>query len=190
MKKIFKNKIFWIAAVVIILGIGGFALVRSQQDSKKQDASNNESSNSGAKPNEKTDNPPAEDSQGQSSVGQTTINTSVSELAGVSLTAYLNREATTSQDGKTTIPADSISISFYMPVGVYSIQKLNISGWQDVATNNNYSGHGGLSVPNVASPEDNISYRVIKIENGTAKSVSKTFIVKRSDLSGGIKTYN
>jgi len=193
MKKLLKNKVFWIILVIVILllGVGGFVLVQNQNKQRSEEKAKEEGKSNNAKPTEKTDNPPKDDTQNQNgTVGQTVVNSSLGNLSDVSLTAYLNREASTSLDGKTTIPANSISISFYMPAGVYSIQKLIGSSWQDVATNNNYPGHGGLSVPNLSPSEDNISYRVIKIENGTAKSVSKTFIVKRSDLSDGMKTYN
>jgi hypothetical protein len=59
-----------------------------------------------------------------------------------------------------------------------------------VATSINYPGHGGLMASFAGPTEDNINYRVLKIENNTVKLISKTFVVKRADMSAGYKTYN
>lgn len=188
MKKIFKNKYFIGAMIVVVLAGIGFGVYKVQQNNNKDKT---EEKKDEATPTIKTDNPPAETTENQDGQpGQTVVNPNLGILNGVSLTVYLNRVATTSVDGKTTIPANSITAYFYMEPGVYSVQKLVSANWQDVATNNNYPGHGGLVIPFIGPTEDNVSYRVIKIENGTAKSVSKTFIVRRADLSSGMKTYS
>lgn len=192
MKRLLKNKYFIGAVIAALLAVTGFAVYKVQQDFKKQDPGQNTTNESKeVTPTVKTDNPPAETTQNQDNgTGQTVVNSNLGTLSGVSVTVYLNKTATTSLDGKTSIPANSMTAYFYMEPGVYSVQKLVGAGWQDVATNNNYPGHGGLAVPYLGPTEDNVSYRVVKIENGTAKSVSKTFIVRRSDLSSGSKTYN
>lgn len=190
MKKLLKNKYFVVAVALIILGGGGFVVYKTRQNAQKQEeekkAEEQKSENYEKGENLPEESPDAFKSQG----GTTTVQSNIGVLSEASLTVYLNREETTSSDGKTIIPANSISPYFYLPSGVYSVQKLISGNWQDVATNINYPGHGGLPVPVLGPSEDNVSYRVLKTENGTAKLASKTFVVKRSDLSGGAYTYN
>ena len=191
MKKLLKNKYFIVAVALIVLGGGAFAAVKSKQKVQKQNEEKKAEEQKKQDETGKQDNPPKESSDAyKSQGGTTTIQSNMGTLSDASLTVYLNRQESTSLDGKTTIPANSISSYFYLPSGVYSVQKMVNGVWQDVATNINYPGHGGLSVPVIGPGEDNVSYRALKTENGVAKSVSKTFVVKRSDLTGGVYTYN
>lgn len=190
MKKLLKNRYFIVVVILLILGGGVFAVVKNQQKTKKQEEEKKaeEQKKEGYEKGDNLPNEPAGAYQSQG--GTTTIQSNLGTLSEVSLTVYLNRQESKSLDGKTTISANSMSPYFYLPSGVYSVQKMTSGTWQDVATNINYPGHGGLSVPVINPGEDNVSYRALKTENGVAKSVSKTFIVKRSDLSGGVYTYN
>jgi hypothetical protein len=191
MKKIFKNKVIVIAILFALLGVGGFVYYRIQLAGKKtiNNIATQEQGKEGAA-TEKTDNPPSENVTPETSTTTETTNTAVGILTEVSLTAYLQTEDTTSQDGKTTVLAGSIMPYFYLPGGIYTVQKLVGATWKDVASSVNYPGHGGLLASFAGPTEDNISYRVLKIEGGTTKAVSKTFVVKRADFSGNIKSYN
>lgn len=194
MKKLLKNKIFTITFIALIiagLGIGGYFLYAGNKKKTDEEKTQEEGKANIDTTTEKTDNQTDEVAKPESTGEPTpTVNTAVGELKEVSLTVYLVMENTTSQDGKTTVSAGSITPYFYLPGGIYSVQKLVGTNWQDVATSINYPGHGGLQVSSAGPTEDNINYRVLKIEGGTVKSVSKTFIVKRADMSTGYKTYN
>lgn len=187
-----KKKLPIIAGVVSLVLVVGFGIyfVKTKSKSAENKSTDSQTETKKATSTEKTDNPPSTETQTQSDAKTPTVNSSVPQLNGVSLTVYLYTEQTTSQDGKTTIPANSIFPSFYMEAGTYSAQKLISGSWVDVATGIKYAGHGGLSVPYIKPAEDNVSYRLIKIENDTAKGISKTFTVTRSDLTAGMKTYN
>lgn len=193
MKKIFKKVWFWVGIIVLIAIIAsGFYLVKGKQMLNK-DVEKKQSTGTGENVStEKTDAGVTEETVNPDEGKPTPeVNTGLSELSGVTLTAYLIKEATTSVDGKTTIPANSIQPYFYpQGAGVYSIQKFSGSSWIDVASNVSYPGHGGIAGAFTGSTEDNISYRVVKIENNKAAAVSKTFTILRSDLASGVKTYN
>lgn len=190
MKKIFENKVIIIAVILAILGVGGYALYRVQSAKKSKDDTAKTQVTADKGGSEKTDNPPTEILGPGSTETTPTTNTNIGVLSDVSLTVYLQAESTTSQDGKTKIAAGSIIPYFYLPGGVYTVQKMVGVTWKDVATNINYPGHGGLLASFAGPTEDNISYRVLKIEGGTTKAISKTFVVKRAEISGGTKTYN
>lgn len=188
-----KNIILLAVALILVSGTG-FAVVKNQKKITapltKEESNKDEQTNM-PKTNEKGDNAPQESTQPVSTNQPTpTMNTAVRELADVTLTVYMINDPITSQDGKTTVPAGSLTPYFYLPSGLYSVQKLSGSNWADVATSINYPGHGGLSVTYAFPAEDNISYRVLKIEAGKVTAVSKTFVVKRADITGGVKTYN
>jgi hypothetical protein len=196
MKKLFKNKKTWaVGGVVLLLLVGVTAFYLYRNNSKKKEADNSAATQEAGKSNEDKGDATADATNSEKDYqtvgGETpTVTTTVGTLSEVSLTVYLATEASTSQDGKTTIPAGSITPYFYLPSGVYSVQKLTGGVWKDVATNIQYPGHGGLAAGYTTATEDNISYRTLKIENNIVKSISKTFVVKRSDLSSGSKTYN
>lgn len=184
-----KHLVFTLIALLVIFSFGA-VLVKNQkkitgnkQESQTQTQENGDSreavETSGLGQVEKSSNP-----------ATPTVNTSVAELKDVSLTAYLVRDAITSADGKTSINAGSITPYFYAPSGLYSVQKLSGKDWTDVATSINYPGHGGLAAGTVGSNEDSINYRMLKIENSKVTAISKTFTVNRSDLAGGVFTYN
>lgn len=195
MKKIFKRKKSWIIlAAVLLLLVGGvsFYLYRNnlkKREDEKMKAAQEEGKFSEEKGDDLADPGSENDYQ---TIGGTTpsVTSQVETLGEVSLTVYFQSGATTSQDGKTTIPAGSLAPYFYLPSGIYSVQKLTGGVWKDVATNIQYPGHGGLAAGYTGPSEDNVSYRVLKIEGSTVKSISKTFVVKRSDLNEGVKTYN
>lgn len=191
-----KNIILLGVALILVFGTG-FAIVKNQkkfvtpiknEESKKEEeikATDKETTN------EKSDNAPADTKPLSTNQPTPTVNTAVNELKGVTLTIYLITDPIISQDGKTTVAKDSITPYFYPDgSGVYSVQKLSGSNWVDVATSINYPGHGGISAAYAGPAEDDINYRVLKIESGKINAVSKTFVVKRSDLTGGVKTYN
>jgi hypothetical protein len=195
MKKFLKIKYLVIAAgVLLILLAGGFIYIKNKKENKVNtpEAKTEQPATNDQKTIEKTDNPQAEVPKNPDEGKPTpVINNSVGSLDGVFLTAYLYSNSTTSMDGKTTVPANSIQpYLFPQGSGVYSVQKLSGTSWLDVASNISYSGHGGIAGAYAGPSEDNINYRLVKIENGKAVSISKTFVVKRSDLSGGVKTYN
>jgi cytoskeletal protein RodZ len=195
MKNLQNKNLAVIVAVVLMLGVGVFAAIKNQKSPNKTESQKSESQQNQAVNSEgKTDTPP----DVKEDPVQTTPNSTPTKVptagagvvSDVTLTVYLNNQATTSQDGKTTIPAGSLLPYFYVPSGIYSIQKLSSATWVDVASNINYPGHGGISAQQAGPAEDNISYRVLRLEGGVVKDVSKTFVVKRSDLQGGFKTYN
>lgn len=196
MKKIFKDKRTWfIGGVIFLLLAGGIAYYIYQNNQKKNESktetrTQEEGKVSTEKGEDSTTDTNSEKDY-QSTGGETpTVPAAPGVLSEVSLTAYMSMEDANSQDGKTTIPAGSITPYFYLPSGVYSVQKLTGGAWKDVATNIQYPGHGGLSAGYTLPTEDNINYRVLKVENNSVKSISKTFVVKRADLAGGVKTYN
>jgi short subunit dehydrogenase-like uncharacterized protein len=195
-KKLLKNKIFIILVIAIIalgLGVGGYLLYTNNKKiaDEKKTQKEGKTDTSADQMTEKADNTTGEVSKPETTGEPTpTVNTAVAELKEVSLTVYLVMEDTTSQDGKTSVPAGSITPYFYLPGGIYSIQKLVGATWTDVATSINYPGHGGLLASFAGPTEDNINYRALKIEGGTIKAVSKTFVVKRADMTSGYKTYN
>jgi cytoskeletal protein RodZ len=191
MDKKLEKRIIIIAIVLAFLGVGGYGLYRVQSASKKKtEATTTQNQGKDTNSTEKTDNPPSAEANTNNDTPAPTTNTNVGVLGEVSLTVYLQSETTTSQDGKTTIAAGSIIPYFYLPGGIYTVQKMVGTTWKDVASNVNYPGHGGLLASFAGSTEDNINYRVLQLEGGAVKSVSKTFVVKRSDITGGIKTYN
>jgi cytoskeletal protein RodZ len=192
MKKIFKNKLVLLGLAVLVVGGIGFVLVKGVKkteaptpETKTEEPKTKETPD--VKSNEPNNNP---QTSAPSPTPTPVTNSNIGTINDVTLTVYMNAQATTSLDGKTTVPAGSLSPYFYVPSGVYSIQKLSNGKWIDVASNINYEGHGGIAAAAAGPAEDNISYRVLRLENGTAKDISKTFVVKRSDLSGGVKTYN
>ena len=172
----------------MVLGSTAFAAVKVRQNSqkkneeKKQEEQKKEEEKTEGKFNEATENQNTNSIQNTTqSTGSTNSSGNASQpgvLTEVSLTVYLDNDT------------GGINPYFYMPQGVYTVQKMVSGAWQNVATNINYVGHGGLNVAKTNPDEDNISYRVLKIENGTAARISKTFVVKQADLVGGVKTYN
>lgn len=196
MKKLLKNKLLVAGLAVLILSGGAFVIVKGIQNKNKASENKEETVKEAEIAGGKTDTPPDTDAQTPtqaptpSPTPTPVTNTNLGSINDVSLTVYVNAQATTSLDGKTTIPAGSISPYFYLASGVYTVQKLSGQTWVDVATNINYPGHGGLAVQTAGPAEDNVNYRVLRLENGTAKDVSKTFIVKRAELAAGVKTYN
>lgn len=120
----------------------------------------------------------------------TTVTKDLPQFTDVSLTVYVNQDASMGPDGQTKIPTGALMPYFYMPGGIYTIQKMTGGQWKDLLTNVSYSGHGGLWAFYTDATEDNVAYRVYRIENGQPTAVSKTFIIIRSDLEGGMKTYN
>lgn len=178
--------------LVAIIGTGTFLAVK-QVIFKKNNSSNNQAQSDYNRKTEKTDNPaPVETKNPDEGKPTPTVNSGIGVLGEVFLTAYYNKDATTSADGKTTIPAGSIQpYLFPQGSGVYSVQKFVGGSWADVASNVSYSGHGGIAAAYAGPKEDNIQYRVIKLESGKPVSVSKIFVVVRADLVGsGVKTYN
>ncbi len=193
MKKILKNVWFWIGIIVLILVLSGGGYYFYKNQSKfKTETNNSEEISNNDQATEKTDAGATETVINPNEGGPTPeVNTALSELSNVTLTAYLMTLNTTSADGKTQIPANSIQPYFFPSgSGVFSIQKLVGVNWTDIASNISYPGHGGIAGSYTTTTEDNINYRVIKIENNKAVSVSKIFVVKRADLSDGFKTYN
>jgi len=184
-----RNIIIFIVAVLVI-GIGAYAFVANK---KKEESKQNENTQESNTTTDKGDNPPEVEETQQPTTPSNQV-TDVSEtLPGfneVSLTVYLNQDATIGPDGKTQIPVGALMPYFYMPSGNFTVQKMVGSEWKDLLTNVSYSGHGGLWAFYTEPTEDNIQYRVLKIENGKPVSVSKIYTVKRSDLTGGVKTYN
>jgi hypothetical protein len=112
----------------------------------------------------------------------------VATMEGTSLTATLMKEAITI--GGQSYPADSIILLFYTGPGTYNVQKMVGDAWKTTATNLSYSGTGGLGGGYLGSGEDNVSLRIQKVEGGKITAESKAFVVMRSDLTFGIKTYN
>lgn len=184
-----KNIVLLIIALVLFSGTG-FAVVKNRKkiinpEKEKQEEAQKKNTE------EKGDAAPEVKSEPMSTNQPTPIvNTAVAELKDISLTVYVVTDPITSQDGKTTVPAGSLTPYFYLNSGVYSVQKRVGTSWVDVATSINYPGHGGLSVAYAAPAEDNINYRVLKIENGKVTAISKTFVVTRAEINGGVKTYN
>lgn len=187
MKKIIKNKYFIIAIALFLLGSTVFVAVKVRQNSqkkseeKKQEEQKKEEE-TGGKFNETTESQTTNNTQNNiQSSGSTNSSGNTSQpgvLTNVSLTVYLDNDT------------GGVNPYFYMPQGVYTVQKMVSGTWQNVATNINYVGHGGLNVAKTSPEEDNISYRVLKIENGAPSQISKTFVVRRGDMVGGVKTYN
>lgn len=186
MKKL--TKLLLIVVSVLAIADSIYFTTKNHYEKKKSSTNNQLSTQKAGK----SDNTPNPDSSAGKSIGGTTpaVTTNLAELKDVSLTVYLMSESYTSADGKTSFPSGSITPYFYPSSGIFSVQKIVKGDWVDAATNINYPGHGGLVVSNILPAEDNVEYRVIKIENGKATAVSKTFTVKRSDLAGGTKTYN
>lgn len=187
-----KNIILLVVALVLVLGTG-FAIVKNQKKFRapvsKTEETKKEDKPTGA--TEKGDNTPQEAKPLSTNQPTPTVNTALKELKGVTLTAYLINEAIISQDGKVAVPQNSITPYFYPEgSGLYSVQKLSGTNWIDVATSINYPGHGGITASYAGPSEDNVNYRVIKIEAGKVTAVSKTFVIKRSELTVGVKTYN
>lgn len=141
---------------------------------------------------EKTDNKTqdVQPVQTKPSTTTTTVPTTLPILGDVSLTVNVVTDNTTAPDSTTTAAAGSIFPTFYMPAGTYTVQKLVSGSWKDIITNQAYAGHGGLAAWFAGPTEDNISYRVVRIENGKVVSISKTYVVNRTDLTTGIHTYN
>jgi preprotein translocase subunit YajC len=197
MKKIQNKNLAVIVAVVLLLGTGAFIAIKNQRKGTKTEEQKTENQTEGKAPDTsagKTDTAPDVAEQPVQTTPNATPTkvptTGTGVINDVTLTVYVNNQATTSQDGKTNIPAGSLSPYFYVPSGIYTIQKLSGTSWNDVASNINYPGHGGIAAQTAGPSEDNISYRVLRLENGTVKDISKTFVVKRSDLASGFKTYN
>jgi hypothetical protein len=142
---------------------------------------------------QKTDNTPtaaATPVQTKPSTTTTPVADNLGILSDASLTAYLYAQSSVASDGTTPMPASSVAPFFYVPSGSYTIQKLSNGVWTDLITNQSYPGHGGIAAWFFGPTEDNVSYRVLKIESGKPVSASKTFVVKRADLTGGVHTYN
>lgn len=121
---------------------------------------------------------------------QTTMTTlsPMSQLSGVSLTTTLMREEVTLA-GK-TYPAGSVVLLFYANAGKYNVLKKVGEKWSYLVSAVYYSGTGGFSAGYLEPTEDNVSLKIQRIENGKVVSESKEFVVLRSELGIGIKTYN
>lgn len=196
MKKYINVKYLLIAAgAVLILAAGSFIYINNKKEDNTAATGTNGEQQVGEneKATEKTDNPqPVAINNPDEGKPTPQITTTLGKLNDVFLTAYYSKEASTSQDGKTVVPAGSIQPYLYpQGSGVYSVQKKVGSTWTDVASNVSYPGHGGIAAAFAGPTEDNIEYRVVRIEDGKAVSASAAFVVKRSDLvEVGVKTYS
>jgi len=90
---------------------------------------------------------------------------------------------------------NTIGLSLYGPQSVYSVEKCSsyqsgqcLSGWVGVATNQSYSGHGGLSFVSLSSDETKATYLVYQMANGQKVATSKPITVDRA-LVNDVKTF-
>lgn len=100
--------------------------------------------------------------------------TSLGSIANVSI------QATKSSDG-------SISLNLYGPQGNYDVEKCSSyqnnrcsTAWIQITSNENYVGHGGLSIGTMGSNEIKATFLVYFVENGKRTSVSKPLTVDSS----------
>lgn len=179
---------------LIVAGIFGYMYWNNHQKSSNQVINATKKGEAANNSTEKTDNSSTSTDttpvQTKPSTTTTTTPAALANLTDVSLTVYVTTQDSKATDGNTNMPTGSLTPFFYMPAGTYTIQKMASGAWQDVITNQSYPGHGGVAAWFAGPSEDNIQYRVLKIQNGQPTSASKTFVVKRSDLSGGVYTYN
>lgn len=191
MKKLLKSKYFIAGFALLLLCSVAFAAVKVRQNSQKkaeekEQGEQKEDEGAEGKFNELTEgkatNPQENTGQTSGSSSATSGSSGTSSQPGVLtdviLTVYINYDT------------GGVSPYFYVPQGTYTAQKLVGTSWQNVATNIKYVGHGGLNVAEAGSSEDNISYRIMRVENGNPVQISKTFLVRRADLTSGVKTYN
>jgi len=187
------KQILLVTFIVITVGllIGGGYWLFSRQAKKTQNTNLTEDTKS-VEEGGKTDTSSTVPTPVQTTPSTTTTATTktLGVLSDVSLTANLVSEESIAQDGKTVIPPGSITPTFYTNTGNFTIQKMVAGVWKDIITNQVYPGHGGITAWFCGPTENNIQYRVLKVENGTPVSASKIFTVKRSDLTSGVKTYN
>jgi hypothetical protein len=194
--KNYRKYIYGGLAVLVIGGItlGGYLYsqnTKSKESENKTQTEKKEVSSQAIDP-AKTTTAPVVNAPVQTTPSTTTTTAPVAlpTLANVSLTAYLSAQDSIAPDGSTPMPAGSIAPTFNMPDGTYTIQKMVGGVWKDIITNQSYPGHGGIAAWFSGPTEDNISYRILKIEGGKAASSSKTFVVRRSDITATVYTYN
>lgn len=181
MKKILKYKYPFAVLVLFLVILGGTYLYQNKKkEFSKEESAQKETILTPGKEKTTPDLPAENEIQStkeeNSSSQETTQPTTVlSDLKDVSLTVY--------KEGESNLLA-----YFYIPSGIYNVQKKEGSNWKNLVTNRSYPGHGGLAVPAISSSEATL--RIVKIEGGKEVSVSKEFIMRSSDLATGVKTYN
>lgn len=190
-----KKLYITIGSVILVLAIavGGYFLYqREKGKTGEKENQENSQKTTETKSTDKTNNSQTipQNIQIKPSTGTTATPTTLGNLSDVSLTAYLYKESAVAPDGTTTMPSGSIVPTFYAKSGTYTIQKMVGGAWKDIITNYSYPGHGGIAAWYDGPTEDSIQYRVLGVSGGKPTTVSKTFVVKRSDLSGGVFSYN
>ena len=200
MKK--KQKVYLAVGIgaLLVLGLGAGAYFYNKKNQEQSSSSGGvtkvtkvlEGTNGKSATPAKTDNTPVVVTPVQVTPSKTTTNvpTALGTLDEASVTAYLYKFDEVAADGTSVMPAGSIVPTFYTQTGTFTIQKMVDGTWKDIITNYNYPGHGGITAWFAGPTEDNISYRVLQIEGGRPSKASKTFVIRRSDLTTGTHTYN
>lgn len=189
MKFVSKNKLSLIVLFLILAVAGGFYFykVKSENFVAQENKVNQEQTGvvKDASSGKGDDREQEASEEQQKAVVQNTPTT----LSDVSLTVYLNKEAVNT--GSQTIPKNAVTLYFYPPGGIYNIEKKTSLSWSVIARGQSYPGHGGLPAPYMVPNEDNVSYRVVSVDNaGKILAYSKIFVVKRSEITDWVKTYN
>lgn len=173
-------------ATILLFGAAGYAFYANQKNkaANPEDTTVTENTKGDFETDTQEEPLPTEPSK-----EVTNVTKELPQFSDITLTVYVNKDASTGPDGETEIPVGALMPYFYMSEGVYTVQKLTGGQWKDLLTNVSYAGHGGLWAFYTDATEDNVEYRVLRIENGQPTAVSKIFTVKRSEITGGSKAY-